>query len=77
MRDVAMKRLRFIDDYCRVNVPQLLVCLWGASPSLSGVEGHDPCCLSQAVQTGGGGRALMGHVVGKQGRRSLHKAFTP
>lgn len=50
VRDVAMKRLRFIDDYCRVNVPQLLVCLWGPS----GVEGHDLCCLSHAVQMGGG-----------------------
>lgn len=69
MRDVAMKRLRFIDDYCRVNVPQLLVCLWGASPSLSGVEGHDPCCLSHDVQTWGG--ALMGNVV------VVHKPFRP
>lgn len=53
VRDVAMKRLRFIDDYCRVNRPYCqhpsqpdltlgnprpLLCMWG-------VKSQDPHCL--------------------------------
>lgn len=51
VRDVAMKRLRFIDDYCRVkrpfcqhpSVPHLTV---GKvpPPRLLGVKGHSPYC---------------------------------
>ncbi|CAG06174.1 unnamed protein product [Tetraodon nigroviridis] len=29
VRDVAMKRLRFIDDYCRVRRILSLICMWG------------------------------------------------
>lgn len=52
VRDVAMKRLRFIDDYCRVkrpfcqhpSVPHLTVGKVPPPPGLLGVKGHSPYC---------------------------------
>lgn len=78
VRDVAMKRLRFIDDYCRVRLNSLSACLPSGSsrksPPLShGLHGQSHTVTfhrkHQTHEGGGGGGGAALKTAGACGRR--------